>query len=255
MRGDAININAQAAEAGYLNAKSDYNRFENAYKTGGVTKQQLDQAKVALTNADANYKQAKLNVGDTRIKAPISGIINKRFIEPGSMLTAMPATQLFEIVNVSTLKLTVNVNESQVATLKTGTAVTVTSSVYPNQEFKGKISFIAAKSDSSLNFPVEIEISNNVNNDLKAGMYGTAVFKSAQQKQSMTVIPRNAFVGSVSSNQVFVVENGKAVLKTVTAGRILGDQVEILSGLSDGEKVITTGQINLQNGNTVEIIK
>jgi multidrug resistance efflux pump len=49
-------------------------------------KQQLDQAKVALTNADANYRQAKLNVGDTRIKAPISGIINKRFIEPGSML-------------------------------------------------------------------------------------------------------------------------------------------------------------------------
>ena len=255
MRGDAININAQAAEAGYLNAKSDYNRFENAYKTGGVTKQQLDQAKVALTNADANYRQAKLNVGDTRIKAPISGIINKRFIEPGSMLTAMPATQLFEIVNVNTLKLTVNVNESQVATLKTGTAVTVTSSVYPNQEFKGKITFIAAKSDSSLNFPVEIEISNNVNNDLKAGMYGTAVFKSAQQKQTMTVIPRNAFVGSVSSNQVFVVENGKAVLKTVTAGRILGDKVEILSGLSDGENVITTGQINLQNGNTVEIIK
>lgn len=255
MRGDAININAQAAEAGYMNAKSDYNRFENAYKTGGVTKQQLDQAKVALTNADANYRQAKLNVGDTRIKAPISGIINKRFIEPGSMLTAMPATQLFEIVNVNTLKLTVNVNESQVATLKTGTAVTVTSSVYPNQEFKGKISFIAAKSDTSLNFPVEIEISNNVNNDLKAGMYGTAVFKSAQQKQSMTVIPRNAFVGSVSSNQVFVVQNGKAVLKTVTAGRILGDKVEILSGLSDGEQVITTGQINLQNGNPVEIIK
>ncbi|MDG2433149.1 efflux RND transporter periplasmic adaptor subunit [Flavobacterium sp.] len=255
MRGDAININAQAAEAAYLNAKSDYNRFENAYKTGGVTKQQLDQSKVALTNADAMYKQARLNVGDTRIKAPISGIINKRFIEPGSMLSAMPPTQLFEIVNVNTLKLIVNVNESQVATLKTGTAVTVTSSVYPNQEFKGKITFIAAKSDSSLNFPVEIEIANNVNNDLKAGMYGTALFKSAQQTQRMTVIPRNAFVGSVSSNQVFVVENGKAFLKTVTAGRILGDKVEILAGLSDGEQVITTGQINLQNGNPVEIIK
>ena len=255
MRGDAININAQAAEAGYLNAKSDYNRFQNAYTTGGVTKQQLDQAKVALTNADANYKQAKLNVGDTRIKAPISGIINKRFIEPGSMITAMPATQLFEIVNVNTLKLTVNVNESQVASLKTGTSVDVTSSVYPDQQFKGKIIFIAAKADSSLNFPVEIELSNNINNDLKAGMYGTALFKSAQQKQSMTVIPRNAFVGSVSSNQVFVVENGKAILKKVTAGRILGDRVEILGGLSDGEQVITTGQINLQEGSKVEVIK
>jgi hypothetical protein len=72
------------------------------------------------------------------------------------------------------------------------------------------------KRDSSLNFPVEIEISNNVNNDLKAGMYGTAVFKS-DQKQTMTVIPRNA---CVSGNQVFVAENGIARLKTVTAGRI-----------------------------------
>lgn len=255
MRGDAININAQAAEAAYQNAKSDYNRFDNAFKTGGVTKQQLDQAKVALTNAEANYKQAKINIGDTRIKAPINGVINKKFIEPGSMLSAMPPTEMFEIVNVNTLKLKVTVNESQVANLKTGNNVSITTSVYPDKEFSGKITFIAAKADSSLNFPIEIEITNNANNDLKAGMYGTAVFKSAQQKQNMTVVPRNAFVGSVNSNQVFVVENGIAKLKTVTAGRILGDKVEILNGLSDGETVITTGQINLQNGNTVEVIK
>jgi hypothetical protein len=65
------------------------------------------------------------------------------------------------------LKLTVTVNESQVVNLKE-ISITVTSSVYPGQEFNGKIIFIAAKADSSLNFPVEIEISNNVNNDLKA---------------------------------------------------------------------------------------
>lgn len=255
MRGDAINVNAQAAEAAYQNAKSDYNRFDNAYKTGGVTKQQLDQARVALTNAEANYKQAKINVGDTRIKAPINGIINAKMIEPGSMLAAMPPTKMFEIVNVNTLKLKVTVNESQVANLKLGNNISVTSSVYPDKTFSGKITFIAAKADTALNFPVEIEITNNANNDLKAGMYGTAVFKSNQQKQNLTVIPRTAFVGSVSSNQVFVVENGTAKLKTVTAGRILGDKVEILNGLSDGETVVTTGQINLQEGSKVEIIK
>lgn len=255
MRGDAINVSAQATEAAYQNAKSDYSRFDNAYKTGGVTKQQLDQAKVALINAEANYKQAKINIGDTRIKAPISGIINKKFIEPGSMLSAMPATELFEIVNVNKLKLNVTVNESQVASLKVGNNISIKTNVYPDKEFSGKITFIAAKADNSLNFPVEIEISNNANNDLKAGMYGTAVFKASQQKQALTVVPRNAFVGSVSSNQVFVVENGIAKLKKVTAGRILGDKVEILDGLSDGETVITTGQINLQDGNTVEVIK
>ncbi|MDR7369576.1 efflux RND transporter periplasmic adaptor subunit [Flavobacterium aquidurense] len=255
MRGDVINVNAQQAQAVYANAKSDYARYENAYKTGGVTKQQLDQAKLALTNAQSSLTQANINVGDTRVKAPISGFINKKYIEPGSILTGMPATALFDIVNVSKLKLVVTVNENQVASLKVGNTINVTASVYPDKTFSGKITFIAAKADESLNFPVEIEIANNINNDLKAGMYGTANFASNQQKQHLMVVPRNAFVGSVSSNEIFVAENGVAKLKKVTAGRILGDQVEIINGLSDGEKVITTGQINLQDGNKVEIIK
>jgi RND family efflux transporter MFP subunit len=255
VRGDVINVNAQQAQAVYANAKSDYARYENAFKTGGVTKQQLDQAKLALTNAQSSLTQANINVGDTRVKAPISGFINKKYIEPGSILAGMPATALFDIVNVSKLKLAVTVNENQVASLKVGNTINVTASVYPDKTFSGKITFIAAKADESLNFPVEIEITNNVNNDLKAGMYGTANFASNQQKQNLMVVPRNAFVGSVSSNEIFVVEKGIAKLRKVVAGRILGDQVEIIKGLSDGETVITTGQINLQDGNTVEIIK
>ncbi len=254
VRSDVINVNAQTAKAAYDNAKSDYSRYENAFKTGGVTKQQLDQAKLGLTNAQANLTQANINVGDTHLKAPIKGFINKKYIEPGSILTGMPATPLFDIVNVSKLKLNVNVNENQVASLKKGNKVTVSSSVFPDKTFSGTITFIASKADETLNFPVEIEIANNSDNSLKAGMYGTASFGS-HQNQELKVVPRNAFVGSVSSNQIFVVENGIAKLKKVTAGRILGDQVEIVDGLSDGDIVIVTGQINLQDGNAVEIIK
>ena len=255
VRSDAINVSAQNANAVYQNAASDYSRFENAFKTGGVTKQQLDQAKLAMVNAKSQLTQANINVGDTRIKAPISGYINAKYIEVGSIVTGMPATQLFDIVNVSKLKLKVNVSESQVASLKVGSATNVKASVYPDKTFSGKITFIAAKADESLNFPVEIEITNNSSADLKAGMYGTAEFASSRQKQSLKIVPRNAFVGSVSSNQIFVIENGTAKLKTVTAGRILGDQVEILEGLNDGETVIITGQINLQDGTKVEVIK
>lgn len=255
MRGDAINVNADNANVIYQNAVVDYNRFENAYKTGGVTKQQLDQARIAMLNAKANLTQANINVGDTRIKAPINGFINKRYIEPGSIIAATPATALFDIVNTSKLKLTVTVNENQVSVLKIGTPIKVKSSVYPDKTFDGKISFIAAKADASLSFPVEIEINNNSSNDLKAGMYGTAEFASNQQTQKIMIAPRNAFVGSVSNNEVFVNENGTAVLKKVTAGRIAGDKVEILGGLKDGDFVITTGQINLTNGSKIEIIK
>ncbi|WP_281636542.1 efflux RND transporter periplasmic adaptor subunit [Flavobacterium marginilacus] len=254
VRSDVINVNANTAKAAYDNAKNDYARYENAYQTGGVTKQQLDQAKLQLTNAQANLTQANINVGDTKVKAPIKGFINKRFVEPGTILAGMPPTQMFDIVDVSKLKLKVSVNESQVAGLKIGNTVPVSSSVFPDKSVTGKITFIAPKADESLNFPVEIEITNNANSSIKAGMYGTANF-GTKQKQELKVVPRNAFVGSVSSNQIFVVENGIAKLKKVTAGRILGDQVEIINGLSDGETVIVTGQINLQDGNAVEIIK
>ncbi|MBG6060727.1 RND family efflux transporter MFP subunit [Flavobacterium sp. CG_9.1] len=253
VRSEQITADLQTAQASYQNALTDYSRFENAYKTGGVTKQQLDQAKLSLVTSKSRLQQAKINIGDTNIKATINGIVNKKYVEPGSVLGA--GTPLFDIVNVSKLKLKVNVNENQVAGLKLGNSISVTASVYPDAQFSGKITFIAPKSDASLNFPVEIEIANTASNDLKAGMYGTAAFSASKQKQSLMVVPRNAFVGSVSSNEIFVIENGTAKLKTVTAGRILGDKVEVLNGLSEGETVIVTGQINLQDGSKVDVIK
>jgi len=256
VRSDVVNVNAQTANALYQTALTDYTRFENAFKTGGVTQQQLDQARLAMVNAKNNLTQANINVGDTKIKAPINGIINKKYIEPGSILAGTPPTSMFHIVDVSKLKLKVSVNENQVVSLKLGDNIKIEASVFSDKEFTGKITFIAPKSDSSLNFPVKIEIINNSINDLRAGMYGTATFHSSnQQNQSILVVPRTAFVGSVSSNQVFVVENETAKLKTVSAGRILGDKVEILSGLINNDIVIVTGQINLQEGSKIEIIK
>ncbi len=256
VRGDVININAQTAKAAYDNAKSDYARYENAFNTGGVTKQQLDQARLALTNAESNWKQANINVGDTKVKAPIKGYINKKYVEPGSILTGMPATALFDIVNVSKLKLKVTVNESQVPNLKLGNNVSIAASVFPDKTFTGKITFIASKADASLNFPIEIEVANNPNNEIKAGMYGTATFESHTASQAqIKSIPRAAFVGSVSSNQVFVINNNVATLKTIVSGRIFGDKVEVLDGLNDGDVVVTSGQINLSNNAKVSIVK
>lgn len=256
VRSDVINVNAQTANSSYQNAAADYSRYENAFKTGGVTKQQLDQAKLAMVNAKAQLTQANINIGDTRIKAPISGFINKKYIEPGSILTGMPATALFDIVNVSKLKLKVTVNESQVASLKLGNNVNISASVFPDKSFSGKITFIASKADETLNFPIEIEVANNPNNEIKAGMYGTATFGTNTAKQvEVKTIPRAAFVGSVSSNQVFVVNNNVATLKKIVAGRIFGDKVEILDGLNDGDVVVTSGQINLSDNTKVSIVK
>jgi RND family efflux transporter MFP subunit len=250
---DVLNIDLETAQAGYQNALRDKQRYENAFQTGGVTQQQLDQAKLALENAQARVGQARIRVSDANIRSSINGIVNKRYIEPGAVVS--PGTQLFELVDVSKLKLKITVNESQVASLQTGNKVDIQASVFPDLAFTGTVTFIAPMADNSLNFPVEIEIASNPGNKLKAGMYGTAIFKSGNTTPVIT-IPRTAFIGSVSGNQVFVVENGNtARTRKVVSGRVMGDKVEILQGLNEGENIITSGQINLSEGSKVTPIK
>lgn len=252
IKADKQNVGVSNAQAVYNNAKAEVARFESAYATGGVTKQQLDQMKLQLVNAKNNLQSAQLTAGDVNIKASFSGIVNKKSVEPGAY--ANPGTELFEIVNVSTLKLKVNVDEKNIGSLKMGQSIKVQSPVVADKEFTGKVSFIAPKADASLNFPVELEIQNNSANDLKAGMYGNAYFGNSQMANVLT-IPRTAFVGSVSSSQVFVYKGGKAVLTKVVAGRTFGAMIEVISGIEKGAQVITSGQINLANGTAVEIIK
>jgi len=251
---EIINTDRETAQAALENAIKDENRYSSSFKTGGVTQQQLDQAKLATRNARLRLQSSARRVSDANIKAPINGIINKKYIEVGAFVTAQ-GTQLFEIVDVSKLKLKVNVNEGQVANLKTGDPAQIKSNVFPADNFSGKITFIAPKADATLNFPVEIEVENNHKNTIKAGMYGTAIFKFPAQAATIT-IPRGSFVGSVSSNQIFVLENGNtAKLRKVIAGRTINDQVEIIDGLKEGETVIVSGQINLVDGSAVAPIK
>ncbi|MES2828305.1 MAG: efflux RND transporter periplasmic adaptor subunit [Bacteroidota bacterium] len=252
---EIINTDRETAEATLQNAVRDEARYASSFQTGGVTQQQLDQAKLATQNARLRLQSATRRVSDANIKSPINGIINKRYIEVGAFVTAQ-GTQMFEIVDVSKLKLKVNVNESQVANLKIGDRIDIKSSVFPTDKFYGKVTFIAAKADGTLNFPIEIEVDNSAKNTLKAGMYGTAVFNFPKQAPSI-LVPRTSFVGSVSSNQVFIYDKSSntSKIRKVVSGRILGDFVEILDGLNEGETVITSGQINLAEGTAVSIVK
>lgn len=250
---DAIEVDVAQAQNNLQNAVIDNQRYENAFKTGGVTKQQVDNSRLQLKNAQAAVKAQGVRVNDASIRAGISGTINKKMVEPGTVVSI--GTSMFEIVNINSLKLSVLVDESQIGRIQLGQEVPINVNVLPEDSFSGRITFIAPKSDASLNFPVEIEVQNRGN--LKAGMYATALFKTnhGAETQNMLTVPAEAFVNGVSSGQLFVVENGTAKLVKVTIGKIYGDKVQILSGLNDGQQVITSGQINLDNGSKINIVK
>ena len=250
---DAIEVDMSQAQNNLQNAIIDNQRYENAFKTGGVTKQQLDNSRLQLKNAQAAVRAQSVRVNNAAVRAGISGTINKRMVEPGAVVS--PGTPMFEIVNINSLKLSVLVDESQVGKIQLGQQVAINVNVLPEDSFSGRITFIAPKSDASLNFPVEIEVQNRGN--LKAGMYATAIFQTnnGAETQNMLTVPATAFVNGVSSGQIFVAQNGVAKLIKVTPGKVYGDKVQILSGLKNGDQVITSGQINLDNGSKINIIK
>lgn len=250
---DAIEVDVTQAQNNLQNAVIDNQRYENAFKTGGVTKQQVDNSRLQLKNAQAAVKAQGVKVNDTSIRAGISGTINKKMVEPGTVVSIGMA--MFEIVNINSLKLSVLVDESQIGRIQLGQEVPINVNVLPEDSFSGRITFIAPKSDASLNFPVEIEVQNRGN--LKAGMYATALFKTnhGAETQNMLTVPPEAFVNGVSSGQLFIVQNGTAKMIKVTVGKVYGDKVQILSGLNGGEQVITSGQINLDNGSKINIVK
>lgn len=249
---EILNANQAESIARLAQKKQNLERYEQALKSGGVTQKQVDDARLELETAQAQSVQVNKNLSNALVKAPVNGIINARFVEIGTYLAA--GNKIVEIVDDAKLKLIVNVNEYQVIQLRNSDKVEVTASVYPEVTYEGVITFIAAKSDASLNYPVEIEIKNISGKALKAGMYGTAHFKPAQQVSSL-MIPRSSFQGGINSNLVFLNDNGKAKLQKVVAGRAYGDQVEIREGLKDGDQVIVTGQINLVDGKDITVVK
>lgn len=247
-----LSLDMQNANEQYQKLLVDKSRMENALKSGGVTQAQVDEITLAVKNAQNGISQLQKRLGDVHLKASISGVINKKYIELGSYVS--PGTKLFDIVDVSSLKLNVNVNEKQVVQLKKGDRVDIKIPVFPDKVFSGNVSFISVKADNALNFPIEIKLNSSGASEVKSGMYATAQFNFAKSAPILTV-PRTAFVGSVRNGEVYVVNDKTVKLRKVTPGSIFGDNVEILGGLTEGETVVTAGQINLQDGSEIIIQK
>jgi len=246
-------LDLKTAQEALAKLKIDQERMQKSLKTGGVTQAQVDEINLAVKNTENQVAQAQKRVSDAAIKAPISGIINSRFIEVGSFVGA--GSQLFNIVDVSTLKLKVTANERQAVQLELGAKVNVKVPVFQDETFTGSISFIAPKADNSLNYPVEIKLDNTKLNKLKAGMYATADFHF-DQPVPMLVIPRASFVDGVNSGKIYVIEKqGVATARKISIGAVMGEKVEVLEGLKEGDIVITTGQINLINGSLIEVVE
>ncbi|MDR3609929.1 MAG: efflux RND transporter periplasmic adaptor subunit [Ignavibacteriaceae bacterium] len=246
---DELKLEAyKTAEVNYLKAKKDYDRYDALYKGKSVTDAQYEQAKLACQVSESQYVQAKREYNDTKITTPISGVITARIVDLGNYVNK--ASVVANVVDISKLKVKLNVAEKDAFKLKTGDNVEVNTDVYPGVVFNGKISSISSKADEAHTYPVEILLANSKDHPLKSGMFGRVSFTSIKNSE-LLVMPREALVGSIKDAKVFVVENGIAKMKDVLIGNVYENWLEVKGGLSVGDKIVVNGQNNLQDNDKV----
>ncbi|MBP9987558.1 MAG: efflux RND transporter periplasmic adaptor subunit [Bacteroidales bacterium] len=246
---ELLQADYEAAKAAYESMEKNVGRFAASQEVGGVSDQQLESMETQLAAAKSRYEVSRRRLADATVKAPISGVINMKYVELGSLIA--PNAPLFDIVDNSRLKVTCMLPDGKIEKVKKGQQVVLAPSGSSDREYTGKVGFIGVKSDRGLNYPVEIEIENG--SGLKAGEYMKARFISEEGTTGI-LVPRSAIVGGLRSSIVYLFKDGTAVAQDVTLGEMADDRVEVLSGLEDGDEIIASGIMNISDGTKVKSI-
>jgi membrane fusion protein, multidrug efflux system len=241
----------QTAKISVTKLKKDLERYVNLYKGGTVTEQQLNEAQDSYDNGVIQLEQTEKQLSDATITSPINGIITKKILERGEYINI--GSYVATIIDVSKLKVKLNVSETNVYLLKVGDKAVITTDVYSGLAFEGNISFISPKGDETHNYPVELVIVNNKKYPLKSGTFVNVLIGLPSNPEPL-YIPRESLQGSVKDAKVYIAENGKAILRNIVADGGNDKYIKVISGLKEGEKIIVNGQINLSDGKAIKII-
>jgi RND family efflux transporter MFP subunit len=244
----AAQKDVSAAEAELTLAQSTLKRYEQLYEKKSVSPQEFDEiktraqsaearrdmAKDALAQANAALAQAQTSLSYARIRAPFSGVVTERKADPGTL--ALPGMPILTLEDTRNYRLEVTVDESDLRIVRIGQTAPVNVEAVGSAEIAGKVVQVVPAADpGSRSFLVKIELPKDTH--LRSGLFGRAQF--AHGERSALLIPRSSIVERGQLQGVYVLDSEQiVVLHYITLGRTSGQQVEVLSGLQGGEKVI-----------------
>ncbi|HKW45314.1 MAG TPA: efflux RND transporter periplasmic adaptor subunit [Candidatus Eremiobacteraceae bacterium] len=279
-----------SAQVAFDAAASNLKRTQSLFKQGYVSQSAMDQAtsqyaaaqsalrsaQVAAQNANMSNGSASSALADVAglrasaaqdaaavqftvtqidqaaVTAPFDGVVTQRSVDPGSL--ASPGTPLVQVSAMDPAFVAVGIPDSDLGSVSTGTAATVTVASIPGRKWTGKVANLnAATNAGTLSYLARIAIPNP-QLALKAGMVANAAFVAARHPHAL-IVPRTAIAATQDGSAVYFVEKGKAKLVAVTVGLQTQDQAEVSgAGISAGKTVITQRPDSLQDGSAVQIV-
>lgn len=254
------------AQANLELAQVTKDRYESLLKKHAVAQQDADNAastytaNKAIVDADtANVRHYEALVSFEKVYAPFDGVITARNTDIGDLINSgsstAPRTDLFDISQTRTLRVYVNVPEEYSQAVKPGkTAADITLAEFPGKRFPGKLVRTSdAINATTRTLLAEVDL-DNPGGTLFSGSYAEVHLQTPAQNSTF-LLPVSALIFRGDKLQVGVVKNGHVVVTDITPGHDLGDQIEIVAGLSPNDQVIVNPSDSLVSGQTVNVVQ
>jgi RND family efflux transporter MFP subunit len=243
-------------------AKTNVERSRNLFQRQLLPQQTLDdaeakyqsaQASLDLARAQNNQSQARLdelriNLQNTLIVSPVNGFVARRSADPGAFVSAN--APIVDVVDITRVRLVANIIEKDLKQIGVGDMARVEVDAFPGENFMGRIARLSPVLDpATRTAPIEIEIPNDTYR-LKPGMYARVGIVTESHPNAL-VVPTNALVDASGTRGVYLSVNNLASFHPVKVGIEGNDRTEILDGVAEGDRVVTTGAAGLRNGDPI----
>lgn len=241
-----------ASRAAYDSAKAQVTRAQQALalQQNGSRPEDIAQARAQVMQQQGAVQNIQTEIDDTVIRAPFSGVVSKKYADPGAFVT--PTTAGSEVSSAtsssilslaSTNQVVADVAESNIAQIRLGQEISFQADAYPGQTFAGRVTQIAVQSTVEQNvtsFEVKAAIASKNQQLLRSGMNVNVEFKAGELDNAM-VVPTVAITRQENGTGVFVAgENNKPIFTPIKTGTTVNDKTQVLSGLTGTERVFIT---------------
>ena len=245
-----LKLQLQTIEVQIEGLEADVNRYTILAKADVIQGVQLEKAELGLKSAKVQKATLLEQINKTTIKAPFNGVVTAKLSEVGAF--AAPGIPLLQITDIKILKFTVNVPEKDLSQFKFNQSYFISADAYPEISLSGKTSMIGSKANIGSSFPIQFTINNTSDLKIKSGMFGKVNLKNDIEEKGI-IISASAIVGSANQPQIYLIKNGKSVLQNITISKKIQNKVVVLSGLKEGDVIVTNGFINLFDGANVTV--
>jgi membrane fusion protein (multidrug efflux system) len=249
--GDRLRLEMQRAQANLKKLEQEYDRNVELHEKGLVSAGAFEGIKYELDSLKAAYNLARLEYSYTDIRSPIDGVITERFIKVGNTISAND--EAFQVSDMDPLLSYLFVPEKEFRRLKPGQLARMTVDAIPGEIFESSILRISPVVDPETGtFKVTLAVTDP-SERLKPGMFGRfqIVF---DQRENVLLVPRMAVLEDEGQKSVFIVEDGLARRRSIQTGYSMGENIEVIEGLSGDETVISLGQTGLKDGAEVTVV-